>query len=188
MWQYVPHKSMDATKSHDDLAVQQQHWSCTCTTRIFSSLLVLPTEEWQQVNVHRQLWVVTGDDGRLGGSDVCLCLRGVHIHAFLKCCIGKRNLDGNRYLYYCQYHTSSVRAIFGKSLRQFLAAREVSCCHTLCWTPFFQCSLATSRRCGSNNLFIYCSCTRYSRLLSVCWSWRCNSVRNKEILRNVLRI
>jgi len=44
--------------------------------RIFPSLLVLPTEEWQQVNVHCQLSVVTGDEGRLGGSDMCLCVQG----------------------------------------------------------------------------------------------------------------
>jgi len=44
--------------------------------RIFPSLLVLPTEEWQQVNVHCQLSVVTQDKGRLGGSDMCLCVQG----------------------------------------------------------------------------------------------------------------
>jgi len=38
----------------------------------FLSLLVLPTEEWQQDNRHCS--VVTGDEGRLGGLDVCLCL------------------------------------------------------------------------------------------------------------------
>jgi len=53
---------------------QQQRWSCTM--RIFPSLLVLPTEEWQQVNMHCQLSVVTGDEGRLGGSDMCLCVQG----------------------------------------------------------------------------------------------------------------
>ena len=52
-------KHVDALKSHHDLAVAQQqlHWSCT--TRIFPSLLVIPTEEWQLDNV--QLSVVTGD-------------------------------------------------------------------------------------------------------------------------------
>ena len=39
-------------------------------------MLVLPTEEWQQVNVHCQSSVVTGDEGRLGGLDMCLCLQG----------------------------------------------------------------------------------------------------------------
>jgi len=35
--------------------------------------------------------------------------------------------------------------------------------HTLHWSPFSQCSLATSRRYATNNLFIYSSCTWYSR-------------------------
>ena len=38
------------------------------------SLLVLPTEEWQQDNV--QLSVVTGDEGKVGNSYVCLRLQG----------------------------------------------------------------------------------------------------------------
>ena len=46
---------------------------------------------------------------------------------------GRGNLDGNRHLNNC-------------------------CCrHTLHWTPFSQCSLATSRRCAVNNMFIYSS-------------------------------
>ena len=53
---------------------QQQHWSCT--TRTFPSLLVLPTEEWQRDNVHCQASVMTGDKGRLGGLDTCLCPQG----------------------------------------------------------------------------------------------------------------
>ena len=79
----VPHKHVDVAKSQDDLAVatyleeQQQHWSCTM--RIFPSLLVLHTEEWQQDNVHCQLSVVNGDrrqreTGCFGR--VCLCLQG----------------------------------------------------------------------------------------------------------------
>jgi len=36
---------------------QQQGWSCTM--RIFPSLLVLPTEEWQQVNI------ISGDKGKI---------------------------------------------------------------------------------------------------------------------------
>ena len=63
------------------LEKQQQRWSCA--TRIFPSLLVLPIEEWQQVNVHCQLSVVTGDEARLGGSDVCLCLQGEQKHWLL---------------------------------------------------------------------------------------------------------
>jgi len=51
---------------------QQQHWSCT--TRIFPSVLVLPTEEWQQDNV--QSSVLTGDEGRLGNLCICLHLQG----------------------------------------------------------------------------------------------------------------
>jgi len=42
--------------------VHRVNWSCT--TRIFPSLLVLPTEEWQQDNM--QSSVVTGDKNRLG--------------------------------------------------------------------------------------------------------------------------
>jgi len=42
---------------------------------------------------------------------------------------------------------------------------DVSCHHTLYWTPFSQCSLATSVRCAATNLFIYSSRTRYSHLL-----------------------
>ena len=65
---------MDVVKSRDDLAVysylekQQQHWSCTARIS-----LVLPIDEWQQNNVY-QLSVVPGDEGRLGGSNVSLCL------------------------------------------------------------------------------------------------------------------
>jgi len=54
--------------------------------------------------------------------------------------------------------------------------------------PFFQCSLATSGRCVVNNLFIYSSRTRYSHLLSACWSWRCNSASNEKGLKNAFRI
>ena len=72
---------------------------------------------------------------------------------------------------------SSAGAIFGRPYRQFLAAREVSCRRTLRWTPFSGCSLATSGRFAANNLLIYSSRTRYSRLLSACWSWRCNSAQ-----------
>jgi len=44
---------------------------------------------------------------------------------------------------------SSARAIFGRPYRQFLAPRAVSCRRTLRWTPFSQCSLATSGRCAA---------------------------------------
>ena len=77
--------------------------------------------------------------------------------------------------------------MFGRPYRQFLAARAVSCRHTLCWTPFSQCSLATSGRCAANNLFIYSSRTRYSCLLSAYWSCRYSSARNEKGLRNALR-
>ena len=63
---------------------------------------------------------------------------------------------------YITVNISSARAMFGRPYRQFVAAREVNCLHTLRWTPFSQCSLATSGRCASNNLFIYSSRTRYS--------------------------
>ena len=82
---------------------------------------------------------------------------------------------------------SSARAIFGQPYRQFLTAREVSCRRTLHWTPFSVCSLATSGRCAANNLLIYSSRTRYSRLLSACWNWRYNSAHNEKGLRNALR-
>ena len=73
-------------------------------------------------------------------------------------------------------HISSVSAVFGRLYGHFLAAREVSSCHTPCYMSFSQWSLATSRRCAANNWFIYSSRTRCSHLLTVCWSWRCNSV------------
>ena len=79
-------------------------------------------------------------------------------------------------------------AIFGRLYRQFLAAREVSCCRTLLWTPFSQCSLAISERCAVNNLFICSSHTWYSHPLSACWNWRCNSARNEKGLKNALRM
>ena len=61
---------------------EQQHLSCT--VRIFPSLLVLPTEEceimcsrqwWQETKVD-WLSVVTGDEGRLVNSCMCLRLQG----------------------------------------------------------------------------------------------------------------
>ena len=71
--------------------------------------------------------------------------------------------------------------MFGRQSSLFLAAREVSCHHTLRWTPFFKCTSASSRRCAANNLFIYSSHPRYSRLVTASWSWNCNSARNEKV-------
>ena len=60
-------------------------------------------------------------------------------------------------------------------LGDHIGCREVSCHHTLYWTPFSQCPLATSARCAANNLFICSSRTRYSHL-SACWIWRWNNI------------
>ena len=46
---------------------------------------------------------------------------------------------------------------------------------------FSQCSLDTSERCAANNLFIHSSPTRCSRLLSACWTWRCNSSHSEKV-------
>ena len=78
--------------------------------------------------------------------------------------------------------------MFGRQSILFVTAREASCHHTLHWTPFFKCTLASSRRCAANNLFIYSSRPRYSRLVAASWSWKCNSARNEKGLRNALRI
>jgi len=40
------------------------------TLIMFPRLLLFSTEEWLQDNV------VTGDEGRLGSTDMCLCLQG----------------------------------------------------------------------------------------------------------------
>jgi len=45
-----------------------------------------------------------------------------------------------------------------------------------------------SRRCAANNLFIYSSRPRHSRLVAASWSWKCNSVRNEKCMRNALKI
>ena len=42
----------------------------------------------------------------------------------------------------------------GDSIGLFSTASEVSRHPTLHWTPFFQCTLAGSKRCSVNNLFI----------------------------------
>ena len=86
------------------------------------------------------------------------------------------------------YITANVIYLMWEPCRQILAAREANCHHTLRWSPFSQCSLATSGRCATNNLFIYSSCTQYSHLEAACWSWRCNSAHNEKGLRNALRI
>jgi len=67
---------MEVLKSHDDLAIAIQRKSSNIGHALweFSSLLVLPTEEWQQDNV--QSSVVTGDEGRLGDSYMCLSPQG----------------------------------------------------------------------------------------------------------------
>ena len=67
---------------------------------------------------------------------------------------------------------SSVRAIFGRLCRLFLATREVAI--TLFTEHISQCSLATSRRCGCavNNLFSYSFSTQRSRLPAASWSWK----------------
>jgi len=61
---------------------------------------------------------------------------------------------------------------------------------TLFYERHFPVFLTTSGKCEANKLFIYraSSRTRYSRLLSACWSWRCNSGRIDKGLRNALRI
>jgi len=70
--------------------------------------------------------------------------------------------------------------MFGRQSSLFLTAREASCHNTLRWTPFFKCTLASSRRCVANNLFIYSSRPRFSRLVAASWSWKCNSARNEK--------
>ena len=45
----------------------------TCSTKIFPSLLVLPTKEWQQDNMH--CCNRTGNEWKLGGSEGCLHLQ-----------------------------------------------------------------------------------------------------------------
>jgi len=51
----VSYKCVDVVKSHNDSAVTIQKNS-TCSTRVFPSLLVLPTEERQRHNLHHQWW------------------------------------------------------------------------------------------------------------------------------------
>jgi len=48
--------------------------------------------------------------------------------------------------------------------------------------------LASSWRCAANNLFIYSSRPRYSRLVAASWSWKWNSAHNEKGLRNAFRI
>ena len=55
--------------------------------------------------------------------------------------------------------------MFGSLCRLLSTASEVSCRHTLRWTPFFLYTLAASGRCSANDLFIYSSRTRSSCLL-----------------------
>ena len=78
--------------------------------------------------------------------------------------------------------------MFGRQSSLFLTARKASCHHTLRWMPLFKCTLASSRRCAANNLFIYSSRPWYSRLVAASWSWKCNSALNENGLRDALRI
>ena len=78
--------------------------------------------------------------------------------------------------------------MFGRQSSLFLAAREASCHHTFHWMPFSKCTLASSQRCVANNLFIYSSRPRYSRLVAASWSWKCNFALNEKGLKNALRI
>jgi len=45
---------------------------------------------------------------------------------------------------------SRSRATFRRQSSLFLAAREASCHHTLRWTLFFKCTLASGRKCAAN--------------------------------------
>jgi len=66
------------TCSYPDPEEQQQHWSCTM--RIFPSLLVLATEEWQQDNMHCQWWPETKGDWVVWMC-VCVRLQGENVNA-----------------------------------------------------------------------------------------------------------
>ena len=92
---------------------------------------------------------------------------------------GKGSLDGNRHL----YNHNNVRAIFGRLYRQFLAVIE----RWVVTTLFAECRFSSVLWPLADVWQITCSFNN-SRLLSACWSWRCNSSCNEKDLRNALRI
>ena len=103
------------------------------------------------------------------------------IHPILKFYVENSNFDGSRhlYIYNCQHHISSARAIFGGQGRLFLTAREVVT--TLFIERHFPCvhwPLADVWWIAC--LLIALTLNLHVFYAAASWSWRCNSACNKK--------
>ena len=112
---------MDAVKSHDDLALAIRMNSSIIAHAPRPNRLVLPTEEWQPDSM--QLSVVTGDEGRLGNSYMCLhvCLQGTTktLLTKLKAYLGLLQMVLQRFTNYYTQYIYSVDVYLRYSRRRF---------------------------------------------------------------------
>jgi len=158
-----PNKCVEEVKPHNKFGCsypeeQQQCWSCSM--RIFPSLLVLPTEKWQCYNL--QLSVMTGDEGRLGNSHVCLCPQSTTkalITAFAKLRASKKfykwftDYAHRLYIHGCDHRSKLLPALFGAFTIECIEFQPLTVDYT---------HIYGSKSMGATpprNIFILCMCT-----------------------------